>query len=935
MAKKSKSQRVSGLKAIARVHLKQNQGVALPDEQYINKVVNVSADMETALNGVVYGDEDRQQVIRELRHDLGVSVEMGTILEANDFKPWVDEAESHGRIQWKRWNCYMRWLEESSTMNSVSKNVLMKTSKKITELLGNPLETGTWHRRGLVLGDVQSGKTRNYLAVLNRAADVGYKILIVLAGNTESLRKQTQDRINEGLVGKDNRGDYTGTHHALRYLGVGTLDYESTKAISSLTTPEMDFVKIVNSAQVAGFRPSDRAENIYVFVVKKNKAVLEALETWLKGSPEELTLPVLVVDDESDYASVNTSKEEEDPTTINRLIRRILGISTRSTYLAITATPFANIFIDHEASARLNETDMSESPDLFPKDYLYALKRPSSHMGPEEFFGSLDFVKDEFLSFDDDAESVLPIKHKRSFKVSSLPESLLDALDEYIIDTAVYDRRKGAEEPTSMLINVSRFRDVQSQIADHVYERFQAIKNEVDLHSYSDSGVIYWPRLHKRFQLIWRRSIREELNEPLAPDFPTWEEVCQRLPHVLAQIDVVLYNQESKSWNEEHNGLGTASTRQIAIGGDMLSRGITLPTLMVSYFYRRVAASDTLLQMGRWFGYRVGYRDLVHVWVPTQTADEYRYIVSAMEELRAEVQQMNERSLTPSDFGLAVRKHPASLLITARNKMRSSGDLTGDMSLAGRVIETTRLIKDHGIRLSNLRSVNQLRERLLSEAPQILGSSKSLGKFVRYPAVSRRIVIGLLEKYQAPVLDRFFGPLLERPAILSYAENTNMDWDIVLVNGPGSSGVHSAQNSLAPIRRTVTYSPDDETLLIGGDKRRLAGSGDVAALLRSMGKMEEDENKISAASQPKLTENKLYRLFERPVLMVYLVMPELAQFEVSPSHTSNRDIYAALKVLIPGDPVSGRTGTSDVHYAINKVKLQSLTDNYEGSSSDV
>ena len=129
----------------------------------------------------------------------------------------------------------------------------------------------------------------------------------------------------------------------------------------------------------------------------------------------------------------------------------------------------------------------------------------------------------------------------------------------------------------------------------------------------------------------------------------------------------------------------------IAVGGDVLSRGLTLEGLTVSYFHRKVTASDTLMQMARWFGYRDGYQDLCRLWINADAADDYRFSADAVEDLRTDLRLMLRQGRTPEDFGLAVRKHPGALLITARNKMKSAEVARKVIGLAGRRIETTSL----------------------------------------------------------------------------------------------------------------------------------------------------------------------------------------------------------------------------------------------------
>ena len=248
-------------------------------------------------------------------------------------------------------------------------------STKIVGHLQDPTSEGDWDRRGLVIGHVQSGKTANYMGVIARAADTGYKFIIVIAGIHNNLRKQTQERIDEGFVGRSsepgNRVD----------VGVGiNRDYPYPAALTNI---HHDFNK--NTAAQSGWRINDFTKPI-VLVIKKNVRTLNSLHNWLKemnaqGHGRISDVPMLMIDDEADHASINTNRVDIDPTRTNEMIRKILRLFAKSCYVGYTATPFANIFINPESYG-----DEEVYKELFPRDFIYSLDPPSTYFGPERFF---------------------------------------------------------------------------------------------------------------------------------------------------------------------------------------------------------------------------------------------------------------------------------------------------------------------------------------------------------------------------------------------------------------------------------------------------------------------------------------------------------------------------------------------------------------------
>jgi hypothetical protein len=332
---------------------------------------------------------DIEALVRELEANLNVIVGQASVLvdDTRSHIPWL--AEKRSDIEWHFSRRYARFLRENKGWATSTLLRMNEITDRVIGLLENPSRLGSWDRRGLVVGQVQSGKTSNYISLICKAADAGYKFIVILTGTTNSLRAQTQLRIDEGFLGWDTLLNLALSVNNRR-VGVGTLLGERMlRAIPSTNAEETgDFsLHIANQFNVRlGGDP-------VIMVIKKNGSVLRNLTRWVRSlspsGPDQPTagIPILVIDDEADYASVNTrplrtrDDEEVDPTIINKRIRELLDSFTASAYVGYTATPFANIFIlPEQAVGRYGE-------DLFPRDFLINLPVPSNHVGPTKVFG--------------------------------------------------------------------------------------------------------------------------------------------------------------------------------------------------------------------------------------------------------------------------------------------------------------------------------------------------------------------------------------------------------------------------------------------------------------------------------------------------------------------------------------------------------------------
>ena len=596
---------------------------------------------------------------------MGVGVSLVDV-EANHDEEWVLKRE----ITWTYSDAYEGFLKSQGWNPTVVRS-LSDVGGRILGHLQDPQSDGAWNRRGLVIGHVQSGKTANYMGVIAKAADAGYKFIVVIAGIHNNLRRQTQERVDEGFIGRSSDPQNRVP------IGVGlTAKYPHPVTLTNIND---DFSK--KTADSEGWQINDFSKPL-IFVIKKNTRTLEALHNWLKdlnaqGDGRIRDVPMLMIDDEADNASINTNKPELDPTKTNALLRRILSLFAKSCYVGYTATPFANIFINPDAY------DQNVREELFPRDFIYALDAPTTYFGPDKVFLD-DATSSDILERIVDAEEYIPLSLKRDDPIPDLPPSLYSAVNEFIVARAIRNIRGHASKHCSMLVNVSRFVPVQRTVRDFLSEYVKKVSDAVKA-NYAMSEPISSGNQYMR-------SLRDAFDKQYSNAGVAWSDVKKALWSVFDHLRLFVVNSKTDDVLDfkryEREGVGLTA---IAIGGLSLSRGLTIEGLTVSYMYRNTAMYDTLMQMGRWFGYRPGYEDLCRVHLSPASIDWYAHIAQASDELRQQIVRMRRDKLSPKDFGLYVLAHPDSLLITAANKMRTGEEVKVRQNFSGTLIETYRL----------------------------------------------------------------------------------------------------------------------------------------------------------------------------------------------------------------------------------------------------
>lgn len=568
---------------------------------------------------------------------------------------------------------YLHKLEEDGWPEE-SIRQLQESTARILEVMDDPERPGRWDWRGLVVGDVQSGKTASYAGVVNRAADAGYRIIIVLAGMHKILRLQTQKRFDKDFLGYDTNPRTRQPNQPLRIIGVGEFNPQLTVDSLTMADPNGDFNQRV--ADQFNFSPVSQP---CLFIVKKNAKVLENLNNWIARLPAPAkAAPVLIIDDESDQASVDTGdqpfledgtfEQDYDPKRVNREIRRLLMSFDRRVYVGYTATPFANILIHDERRAN------DFGADLFPSTFIVSLTPPDDYFGPAAVFGTNDDADNPGLPLvrplDQSSEGWIPDSHDKYLKPrfngqDVIPPSLERAIDVFLVTCAARAARGQGRDHNSMLVHVSRYVDVHEQVHRQVDTYLREARAMI---SNGDSET------RQRLMKLWETDYVPTTEAVRSTVYGrntiaiTWDQVAVELAASADKIQVITANGKTKA-DIDYDAYKDVGYSVIAIGGDKLSRGLTLEGLSVSYFLRVSRQYDSLLQMGRWFGYRRGFADLCRLFTTPDMEDWFRYVATAQKELRAQFFEMAQTNATPKDFGLKIAVHNI-LEVTARNKQR-------------------------------------------------------------------------------------------------------------------------------------------------------------------------------------------------------------------------------------------------------------------------
>lgn len=830
-------------------------------------------------------EEEWGRMAKELEMHFDVKMDPGHLVKG-------DEQQRRDTTWWTAkkkiasgsyyWNRYKEYISENLPFEVV------KTIDDDTDVVMNNLadpDLDNFSRYGMVVGHVQSGKTANYSGLVCKAADAGYKFIVVIAGGLDNLRNQTQERLNEAFIGND-----IGIP-----VGVGKFG-DNRKEIMpvSLTTKDKDFKKIDATRNSQGLN-FDNITSPIILVIKKNTSTLKNVIEWLQTQYINgvSNHAMLLIDDESDYASINT-KEEEDPTIINERIRKLLSLFRKSAYVAYTATPYANIFIDHQADNK----DVGK--DLFPEDFIYALEAPTNYFGAYEIFIKSD---KKYIVPIEDYQDIIPSNHKKDYTLDYLPESLEDAIRLFILNIAIRHLRGQENKHNSMLVHVTRFTDVHKNVAKNISEYFENIKKAI---------VIYGSMLQPELRNDHLQNLKLTFDEHHKEVEFDWKNVIAKVTEIIRSIIIHEVHNKSKIKLEYRKDY---PTNAIVVGGTSLSRGYTLEGLSVSYFLRTTVFYDTLMQMGRWFGYRTDYQDLCRIYMTDTMYSNFRTIIEATLDLVDSFEEMSRLGMTPKDFGLAVQHHPDSgLQVTARNKLKNSGDIYFEMKLDGHLKETSWLSKDKAINQQNIDTIETLINKL--GQAEISSSNDYIWR-----DIDRSLVATFLDEFKTYNLSTDeFGIRTRMPIkfVKEYVNKIETDWDIVLYSGSsGEEIIGGLEINLQ--ERKIDLKPDYYEVrnrqVSSGNAEEVTLTDEQKADLKRMSE-EKKLNKKLEFSRRKETR----ALLKKPLLMLHILNGKVFE-EINGEKKQVDEVeLAAFGISFPGGIESGN---KNIRLKVNTVYIAS------------
>ncbi len=905
---------------------------------------DVKIDQAIAMVTPLFGAEniDTIRLKQELQTIYSTQVESFRILVGRERRqPWLNDFKANEQSEWKFWKRYKEYLENKGFAPRIIENLDILTDKILDNMFNPKLNDIQLSKKGLVVGQVQSGKTANYTGLICKAADAGFNFIIVLAGIHNNLRSQTQARLDEGFLGFGTQFERVYANNAQNKIGVGRSTLYPNLVAHSITTSEEkgDFTK--RAAGIVNFNTSDPI----LLVIKKNVSVLKRLYTWLKTQSNDNKInakSVLVIDDEADNASVNTNRPELNPTKINGLIRDIINIFNRNVYVGYTATPFANIFI------------AQDDTDLFPRDFIINLPAPSNYIGPEKVFGTSIVPNDNnddilpIVSKISDYSNFVPEGHKKDGVKPSfddIPESLKTAIKCFIVTCAIRIARGQGCKHNSMLIHVSRFQIWQNAIKDLIEELFRYYKQEVEA---NDPAML--EELRRIFEAdtnnytSYTSTTNKILNSSLSTidnniQVHTWAEIKPLLNRAVQKIVVKSINGSSGDiidyQQNERTGISV-----IAIGGDKLSRGLTLEGLSVSYFLRASKMYDTLMQMGRWFGYRPGYVDLCRLFTSEELNEWFRHITLASEELRDEFNYLAESGQTPEQYALKVRQHDGVLQITAINKMRNTRQI--EVSWAGKLRETYQLPMGKGLKQRNLIATQELINTLgTSEPPQnnkgnYLWRNVSPEDICTYFAAFN--VAKSLKKVNLELICNYVRKLAQQGELTS--------WRVVLMNKKNAQKQFSFGNNInvGCFDRNRAKEIGDDTYfirknhIVGNQEDEFIDIDNEAlndALIETRAKIQDWSKEYPS---PKIVREQ-YRSVTNPLLIIYPLNPICANIKNDDGTPKNGTIqYAEIDPPFIGFAISfphSDVPNNAVSYIVNRVAEYADTeDNFDNEDDN-
>ena len=895
----------------------------VPEESEVRKQYEIFYDAFSIIPSYSLMLGNRDNVIDMLVHqycsDLCITKKVGFAFKDEDVKPWLSVTEEAIEDQngWFYWSRYKKYLLYEKKWAASTVRTIERDTWNVLDLMANPKIEAGFERRGLVVASVQSGKTANYIGLICRAADAGYKIIIVMAGVHNVLRNQTQARLEDGFTGFN-----IVEQQAIEPVGVGL--YNGRRRPIACTSRDADFNKRRASA-LKGIQTAHTNEP-WLFVIKKNSNSLKQVYEWLRdnASPND---QLLLIDDEADNASINgkykRERREDEPTRINGQIRNILNYFTRKCYVGYTATPYANILIDPEVDTE------QHGKDLFPSSFIYTLEESSDYFGADKVFADYDDNKPKYLRFIDDIETVLPPKHKSDYHVDDIPETLKDAIRTFIVATAIRALRGDSKEHSTMMVNVSPFKAPQKSVAWEIEDYIKQLKNSIKAYAALNEELALGVSDDLKF--IYASWLTEYSH---CTEF-NWAKVQHALYDTIKTIHVVSINSDSTETLEYE----LHTEHVIAVGGYRLSRGLTLEGLVVSYYSRNAKAYDALMQMARWFGYRPGYEELCRVWMSDKAAGWYKFVADSTADLFDELRNMRQVKKTPKNYGLKIKQSPDSLIVTARNKMGTGTKLDAPIDLNNGFVETIAFDRSVDVVQQNKSAIEVLLDKIMS--------CRDRDKDLLFREVPVQYIIDFIQAYTN---EDARSPKSQKKPVLNYIDDRRLDgeldkWDVFVAEGDGPCVNLSQKIS---VKSEIRYPGSDTSAecLVVGEKHKLASRGvEVNGLSAEQIKRANDAFKHDHPDK-KNTSDRYYRRYrDYPLLIIHPVLMKYSDRQkqklveekgVTSPKASNwndwdhsEEAYG-WSISFPYTP----NQTKPVNYIFNQIAINDMCADYEEESDD-
>ena len=801
------------------------------DGDSLNEKIDKAIDETISrMSGMVPQEEElRKYLLSRISREKEEETVTFMLGEEAENSTWWDDYREKNPEKLNFWNRYSEYLFEKKhwEKSAINKSIAHPTDM-LLNAIANPQKAAPQKKRAMVVGYVQSGKTANYIGLINKAIDAGYKYIIVLAGIHNNLRSQTQSRIDEEVLGYETDSEARQKQREraeTNKIGVGRLYNAGFVQTLTFRDENGDFTKGRSKIPTAPDIPT-------IIVTKKIKSTLTNLIENIESSSEasqgengqfylKAKYPLLLIDDEADQASINTGydydedgkiKDEYNVKTINKLIRKLLTHFESWSYVGYTATPYANIFIPNDLEIAGEEL----GNDLFPADAIISLPKPYRYIGANEFFG---------YGEENEEPHPMPLVRKisetnfidtKNKTVGQLPDSLKKAIKCFLISVAIRNCRGEMYKPNTMLIHVARIKNMHHQLARKVNEYFfdELEPMIIDGDTETKEEII---------SLI--KEDYAEVTDTMKKDFSkymegadsidadvVYKEIVRLVGEEKIRINVINGDSKDVLSYKDHEG---EEYNVITIGGDKFSRGLTLEGLSISYFTRESKYYDTLMQMGRWFGFRPKYADLCRVFL---TEDIYRWfarIAFATDDLRKQITYMCDEKAKPKDFGLRVATHP-ELKISSPRKVKSGIEQKLNFS------NTLTVTRDIDVDIEQYASNHDAVDRLFRYADRIYSSEEHFGKLGRKSDNDHLF----LENVPCERIVEFFRSFstskyankVNGNNIATYIEEQNKDdllktWTVCLINTgedePGFeiAGYHikngitrNGENSVIPLR---------------------------------------------------------------------------------------------------------------------------------------